>query len=248
MSMIPHGDPPRYLTFCGLGRAGLPHAVTTRHCPGVSTAASPAAPLDADAAAALGESGLDLGRLVWGRQVHGAGVAVAPAGGGFAGEGDVLVTVERGVALAVVTADCVPVIVYAPDVPALAVAHVGWRGTAGGAAQAAVAALRVRGAAADRLRTALGPAIGPCCYEVDAPVVEALTGAYGAEARRWVRPARPGHVLLDLMTANADLLAAAGAHPPAIEAAALCTACHPDILPSYRRGVPGRLVTVAALR
>ena len=224
----------------------MPHVTTTRHCPGVTSPSEPTAPFNADAHETLAAAGLDLGRVAYARQVHGA--AVARATGGFAGAVDVLTTTERGVPLAIFTADCLAITAWDPDAGALAVAHVGWRGTVKGAQQAAVMALRTLGATPERLRVAIAPAIGPCCYEVDEPVVGDFTRAYGPERlARWSHPSRPGHVMLDLWTANEDLMVDAGVDRERIDNPRLCTACHPDLLYSYRKGNRGRLVTVAAL-
>ena len=123
----------------------------------------------------------------------------------------------------------------------------GWRGTARGASQAAVAALLTRGARPEGIRAAISPSIGPCCYEVDEPVVSAFAAAYGAASERWFTPTAAGHARLDLWAANEALLADAGVGPTRIENARVCTACHPELLYSYRRGHRGRLVTLAAL-
>src|SRR5262249_14615626 len=78
------------------------------------------------------------------------------------------------------------------------------------------------------LRVAIAPSIGPCCYEVGEPVISDFTQAFG-EARwdRWARPTSNGHVMLDLWTANEELLSEAGVDPRRIENPRLCTACHP---------------------
>lgn len=242
--MREHGSPPAYLTFPGLEALGLPHASTTRHCPGVTAPSEPTAPFG-PAAGVLGGAGIDLARVAYVRQVHGADVVPGKSGGGYSGDADALVTTERGAPLAVFAADCVAITLVDPVAPALAVVHAGWRGTAKGAAQAAVGALVERGGRRERIHAAIAPAIGACCYEVDAPVVEAFTRAYGAVARRWMTPGRVGHVMLDLVRANGEILRAAGVER--IERSGLCTACRPDLLYSYRKGHRGRLVTVAAL-
>ncbi|HEX3177858.1 MAG TPA: polyphenol oxidase family protein [Methylomirabilota bacterium] len=245
-ALKPHGDPPVYWTFASLEAAGLPHVTTTRHCPGVTSPSQPTAPFNADARETLAAAGLDLGRVAYARQVHGADVV--RAAGGFAGAADVLTTTERAVSLAIFTADCLAIVAWDREAGALAVAHVGWRGTVKRAQQAAVRALCELGAAPERLRVAIAPAIGPCCYEVDAPVMRDVTAAFGAERLAgWSRPSRPGHVMLDLWTANEALLVDAGVAQDRIESARLCTACHPELLYSYRKGNRGRLVTVAAL-
>jgi polyphenol oxidase len=245
--LIPHGEPVRYFRFSGLAALGLPHASTTRHFPGVTSPTQPTAPFDAAARTALWEAGLDLARVAYARQVHGAETLKAPTGGGWAGAGDVLTTTERGVPLAIFTADCLALTLWDSVAHVLTVAHVGWRGTVRGATQAAVRAAVDAGARAGQLHAAIAPSIGPCCYEVDEPVLRELGFAFGRRARAWCRPARDGHAMLDLWAANEALLGEAGVDPAQIENPRLCTACHPDLLYSYRKGNRGRLVTVAAL-
>jgi hypothetical protein len=105
----------------------------------------------------------------WANQVHGSTVAV-PERGGEVGDADALLTDDPATALVVATADCVPVIIEGER--SVAVVHAGWRGMAEGVVAAAVTAMRDRG---DRpVRSAIGPSIGPCCYEVGAEVLRAI--------------------------------------------------------------------------
>jgi len=94
-------------------------------------------------------------------QVHGAVIRWVDRGGNH-GDGDALATTQERLPLMVATADCVPVAIEADR--AVALVHAGWRGAAAGVLPAAIAALRGRGLAPQR--AAIGPAIGPCCYEV----------------------------------------------------------------------------------
>ena len=246
--LTPHGAPPAYFTFPSLTEVGVVHVTTTRHCPGIGLASARPSPFAGESGDLLTQAGLAMDRVAWGWQVHGAAVAAVGAGG-FAGHVDVLVTTVRDVPLAVFTADCLAVVLVDVEAPALAIAHVGWRGTVRGAAQAAVAALRAAGARPERIRAAISPSIGPCCYEVDAPVIDAFATAYPHRARSWMTPSRDaGHVMLDLWAANAVLLEEAGVDPVRIENPRLCTSCHVDTLYSYRKGGKGRLATIAALR
>jgi YfiH family protein len=235
-----------YYTFAGLAAVGIPHATTTRNLAGTRPFGDPVSPFGDAAIAALGPAGLDMSRAAFARQMHGVDRARV-AKPGHAGAVDVLVTTERALPLAISTADCVAVVACDPAVRALAIAHVGWRGTASGGATATVDALVAEGARPERIRAALGPSIGPCCYEVDEPVLARFRAAYPGDWERWTTPGRPDHWMLDLWRANEDLLARAGVPPGAIENARLCTACHPELFYSYRRGDRGRLVTVAAL-
>ena len=105
----------------------------------------------------------------WANQVHGSKVLTVDAPGG-AGDGDALLTDASDLALVVATADCVPVIIEGEHTTA--VVHAGWRGMAAGVVEAGVARMV---AAHDRpLRAAIGPSIGPCCYEVGPEVVAVM--------------------------------------------------------------------------
>jgi hypothetical protein len=243
-----HGEPPTHFTFAGLTALGVPHVTTTRHCVGIGAAGGERSPFEGRAGAVLERAGLRADRVAWARQVHGADVARVDGAGGFAGHVDALVTTVRGAPLAIFTADCLAVVLVDREASALALVHVGWRGTARGAAQAAVDAVVAAGARRDRLRAAISPSIGPCCYEVDAPVTDAFAAAYPDQWRSWVTPsARPGHVMLDLWAANTALLVQAGLDPAHIDNPRVCTACRLDTFYSYRKGNRGRLATVAAL-
>ena len=243
-----HGEPPRYFTFPSLAAAGLPHVTTTRHCPGISSPSEPTSPFTSGARETLAAVGLDLARVAYARQVHGADVAHGVTRGGMAGAVDVLSTAARGLPLAIFTADCLAITLWDPEAGALALAHIGWRGTVKRAQQAALDAAAALGARVRHLRVAIAPSIGPCCYQVGEPVRTDFLGAFGPERwARWTRPSLGERVMLDLWTANEELLAEAGVDPRHIDNPRLCTACYPELLYSYRNGNRGRLVTVAAL-
>jgi YfiH family protein len=164
--------------------------------------------------------GADAERLALNRQKHTATVHRAHAGA--RGEpGDGLWTDEPGVPMLALTADCLPIARARRngDAPALAVVHAGWRGLLEGIADAAVRALG--GAAA----AAVGPAIGPCCYEVGDDVAGPFRDRFGGDV---VRDGR-----LDLWTAGERALRAAGC--TSVDRVDLCTACNPDLFFSYRR-------------
>lgn len=247
MSLIAHGQPARYFTFPSLTVLGVPHVTTSRHGVELGPAGSERSPFGDAAAEVLEGAGLPMGRAAWARQVHGAGVARVQAGG-FAGSVDALVTTAPGLPLSIFTADCLAIVLVDLEAPALGVAHVGWRGTVQGAAQAAVAAVVAAGARPERLHAAVSPSIGPCCYEVDAPVMDRFAAAYPQDWKTWVTPAaRAGHVMLDLWAANAALLTRAGLDPSRIDNPRVCTACRLETFYSYRKGNRGRLATVAGL-
>jgi YfiH family protein len=237
-----------------LSAAGVTHAFTTRHHGSFDAVSAPAGPFGDRRWPALEALGIASRTVRYARQVHGDACLDADLAdaAGLVGTGDALFTRRRAHPLAVFTADCVPLIVADPDAPALGVAHAGWRGTVRGIAGRLVATLVERAAARpERLRAVIGPSIGPCCYEVDEPVVGPLRAAFPEAWERWVRPGapgRPGHWSLDLWTANADQLAAAGVPAHAIATPRLCTGCRRDLFFSYRKeGMAGRLGTLAAL-
>lgn len=169
------------------------------------------------------------------RQVHGIAVAAAGSGGVDPAEADAIWTSEPGLAVGVVTADCVPVLVADPGGRFVAAVHAGWRGLAAGVIEAALEVLRERGAASGRLVAAVGPCVGLCCYEVDGPVLAALRARFPDRLDGALAPTRPGHARVDLgALALSDLSRALGAaRVGRIEAA--CTHCDAVRFHSYRR-------------
>ncbi len=241
------GQPALAVTSRLLAGLGVPHLFTTRHFPGIARWRAPDGPFAAPALAALAAHGLGGEVPAHARQVHGAEVVVA-RDGGFQGEADVLVSERPDLPLAVFTADCLAIVVYDPDGPRLALAHSGWRGTARGAAAAAVRALAGAGGSPARFACAIGPSIGPCCYEVDGPVAERFETAFPGRWAAWASPGGPGKWMLDLWAANQAQLVGAGLDPARIDNPRLCTGCHGDLFYSYRRQRgEGRLAAVAAV-
>jgi YfiH family protein len=184
-------------------------------------------------------------RLCLVRQVHGAGVLhVGPATTPealAAAEVDAICTDLPGVGVGVFTADCVPLLVGDPITGAVAAIHAGWRGVVAGVAAAAVAQLVHAGSRPADLRVALGPAIGPCCFQVGDEVVAAFDAQLpAARAAGAILAASPGdgraksHI--DLKRALGVQLEAAGVLPKHIDAGPECTMCDPaKRFYSYRR-------------
>ncbi len=167
----------------------------------------------------------------------------AEDGGGFLGVADAAVTTSPGVVLTVRTSDCLPVLLADPQAGVVAAAHAGWRGLSSGILMRTVETMVARGARTDRIAVAVGPSIGPCCYEVDVPVVEAL-GPWRDGA---LRPARPGHWMLDLRAVARSQLRACGVFQ--VSFCPACTACDAEWFFSYRRdGRVGRMEGLIALR
>ena len=242
----PEGEPPSFVTSPLLTAHGLPHLFTTRHFPGVARPTQPRPPFGPDAGRLLASRGLG-GEPAFARQVHGAHV-IEVEQGGLAGRGDALATSRPGLPLCISTADCLPIVLYDPRAGRLASVHAGWRGTVQSVATAAVRLLVKAGSAAADLVAAIGPSIGPCCYEVDAVVLERLEPAFPGAWKAWVTPKGPDKWMLDLWQANLDQLASVGVRRERVDLLGLCTGCRPDLLFSYRRERgAGRLVAVAAL-
>ncbi|MEW6489884.1 MAG: polyphenol oxidase family protein [Thermodesulfobacteriota bacterium] len=134
------------------------------------------------------------------------------------------------VLLGVLTADCVPVLLCHPASRTLALAHAGWRGAVDGVSEAALEAM---GVSAEETLAALGPAIGPCCYQVGKEVADA-GGTDSPRFSPWA--GEPGRYRLDLPGLVRDRLVAAGVPPGAVDVLPYCTACRADLFYSHRRG------------
>jgi polyphenol oxidase len=172
------------------------------------------------------EVGAEPGRLAMNRQVHAATVNRAEAGErGKPGDG--LWTNEPGVPMLKLTADCLPVALARTEgEPALALLHVGRLGLLEGIVAAGAAAI------SGRVAAAVGPGIGPCCYEVGPDILDDYRARFGAGVVRGRN--------LDLWQATELALREAGVE--LIERTDLCTACNPELFFSHRRdaGVTGR--------
>lgn len=163
---------------------------------------------------------------------------------------DGLITDRPGLALVVTAADCVPVYLYDPVRRAVGAVHAGWRGTVAGICAGAVSAMeKTYGCRPAEIIAAVGPSIGPCCYEVDDAVADPLKAYYGAAAASCLQPVagQAGKYMLDLWEANRQDLLRAGVHSAHI--AGQCTACQVDRLFSHRAeaGTAGRGAAVIAL-
>jgi YfiH family protein len=165
-------------------------------------------------------------------------------------EGDALLTRTPGVALGVFTADCLPIFLYDPIQGAIGIVHAGWRGTAGGVAGKAAEKMgEIFQSKNSNILAALGPCIGPCCYEVDGPVKNAFVSG-GFPWDLISRPRREGKWLLDLYRANFYLLEWYGISKENIQVLKICTSCHGDTFYSYRNAdkTGGRQLNFIALR
>ena len=211
------------------------------------------------------------------RQVHGAAVVVQREGAPAANhdssgtEADIVLSDAGGLALAIKTADCLPLLIADRRTGAVAAAHAGWRGLALSVPGVAIERMGTEfGSRPDDLIVAIGPAIGACCYEVGEDVRVSFNDA-GFDSQRLARwftsdpvsspgnspmpslPAtrRPGHWFFDGPQAARDQLESAGVPAGQVLVAGLCTASHGDVFCSYRRegrGAAGRMAAVVRRR
>ncbi len=218
--------------------------------------------------AALDASDLDLIPL---KQIHSDVIRAFSQPAAEPCKGDASTTNRPGLLLAIQTADCVPILLVDPKNRAVAAIHAGWRGTLARITEKAVGRMRFefRSKPADLL-AAIGPSIGPCCYEVAADFVTKFTAQFADAADyfdeprsgeepnplQWLNMKPPGHqpppknVHLDLRKANRSQLVASGLLAKNIYVSDLCTACHTSLLFSHRREGPlsGRLMSAIGLR
>jgi YfiH family protein len=201
------------------------------------------------------------------KQIHSAVIRPFPTAPTEPCKGDASTTKEPGLLLGTQTADCVPVLLVDPKKRVVAAIHAGWRGTLARIAQKTVGRMQFEyGCRPANLLAAIGPSIGPCCYEVGAEFVTkfmaqfADASEYFDEARtgdepnplQWLNMKPPGHqpppqnVRLDLWKANRSQLLAGGLPAKNIFTSGLCTACRRDLFFSYRKegAVSGRMLGV----
>lgn len=233
---------------CGPLDAIAQHAFTSKQL-GLPDPAAWAA-----AAASVGRPGSQARRV---KQVHGNVVRILKRGETSVGDaaarpdGDALVSNEPGLVLAVLVADCVPIVMADRTGGAAAAIHAGWRGTCARIGPAAVAAMRCEfGTDPANLVAAIGPSIGPDDYEVGEPLVEAFrqAGHQANDLSRWFlrRDPRPH---LDLWAANRDQLIDAGLKAERIFTCGLSTLAHTDVFDSFRSAgeSAGRMAAVIAV-
>lgn len=205
------------------------------------------------------------------QQIHSDVIHLFSAVNANLSKGDASITNRPGLLLAVQTADCAPILLVDPRKRAIAAIHAGWRGTLARIAEKTVGRMQLEfGSKPANLLAALGPSIGPCCYEVGTELVPKFTAQFadgsdyfdeprsGEEPNplEWLNMAPPGHqpppknVHLNLRKANRSQLVAAGLRPQNIFSSDLCTACRTDLFFSYRKEGTrsGRLLSVVGVR
>ena len=158
---------------------------------------------------------------------------------------DGLITNEPGVALVIFTADCTPILLHDPITGAVGAVHAGWRGTAAGIAAKAVEAMtRAFGCDPGNIRAAIGPNIGPCCFQTDEDVPQAMLQSFGAAAEPFIRKEGQKYYI-DLKAVNRLVLREAGVQQIAVSTE--CTSCQCHRFWSHRvtggiRGSQGAII------
>ncbi len=206
--------------------------------------------------------GIDRTRLVSAEQVHGDRVAVVDEKllelgrqrpdelNPLLSATDAMATAIPGVALAIFTADCVPILIIDPVRRAIGAAHAGWQGTVRKIAARTVRAMQGSfGTRPEDCLVAMGPSIGPCCYEVDARVIDRIHENF-SDPDRLATPRDEGKWLLDLWAANSQSLQETGVKEENLLISGCCTACQPGLFFSHRagKGKSGRMAAVVMLR
>jgi YfiH family protein len=186
-------------------------------------------------------------KLVTVQQVHGTDILVIDEPNDdvshFLGiESDAIITNQPGIMIGVCVADCVPILLHDAEKRVIAVVHAGWQGTAGKLVAKTVAGMKTLfGSQPEHIQAAIGPCIGQCCYEVDAPVKKVFE-QNGFDWSCYTKQKEGLHWSLDLAAANRDLLIHNGVPEAHIHRADMCVCCQRDLFFSYRRdgGETGR--------
>ena len=185
-------------------------------------------------------------------QQHGTEVAFVRDGVKTdAGQADAVVSILAGVPVGVMTADCVPLLLAMDGGRVVAAVHAGWRGIAAGVVSNAFEAMARRAEHWRRVTAVIGPHIGPCCYEVDSPVMERLRVRFAELLDSALTPVDSAHSMLDLGALVCAELIRAGVRPAEVgffpEA---CTCCDVKRFHSHRRdgARAGRLLHWIAAR
>lgn len=189
--------------------------------------------------------GLPAGNIGWLNQVHGTDVvALTPDNINAVATADASYTRHPGIACAILTADCLPVILTDTSGTVIGAAHAGWRSLCGGVLENLITAMAVSPA---NLKAWLGPAIGPGNFEVGPEVRKAFIDQSPEAAQAFTaNGARPGHFMADIYQLATLRLTSAGV--ASISGGGLCTVKDKDWFYSYRRdGQTGRMATLAWL-
>ena len=190
-------------------------------------------------------TGLQTDHIGWLNQVHGTSVVeLTEAGAGNCPDADASYTRQPGIACAILTADCLPVVLADRNGTIIGAAHAGWRSLCGGVLENLITAMDATPA---QLTAWFGPAIGPENFEVGPEVREAFIAHFPGSASAFTsRGARPGHYMADIYQLARMRLINAGV--AAIHGGGLCTVTDAERFYSFRRdGQTGRMATLVWL-
>lgn len=199
--------------------------------------------------------GADESRAVLSQQTHTANVLRVTeehAGMGLTrprsyADVDALITGTPNLPLVVFSADCGIILLHDPVHHAVGAVHAGWRGCAAGILERTVQAMTdAFGSRPADLTAAIGPSIGPCCFETDGDVPAAMRAALGTDAEPYLEVRGPKYHV-DLAGLNRQWLLRAGLTPERVAVSGLCTACHPELFWSHRKMGDARGAQVAVI-
>jgi len=241
----------QYLTIPALDKIGrVIHAFTTRQN-GLG-GRNNGIKLPDDWNAVAQSFGVDPDRLVTVNQVHGEHI-VKVDDHNYRGikrvQADAMITDTPGIAIGVETADCVPLLLVDPETPAVGAIHAGWRSTAKKIVEKTVKKMQDKFCSnPSRMIAAIGPAIGPECYEVDEPVMGPVREAFSFW-RNVASPRGSNKWSLDLVRLNRMELIQAGLDEKSIHSIGMCTACRKDLFYSFRaEGRTGRMLSAIMIK
>ncbi|HWS42492.1 MAG TPA: peptidoglycan editing factor PgeF [Pseudoflavonifractor sp.] len=186
--------------------------------------------------------GVEREKLVFSAQVHADAVRICTSADAGVGldrpapyEADALVTDVPGLALAVFTADCLPILLYDGERRVVAAVHAGWRGTALGIVERTVERMAAQyGSDRANILAAIGTGISRCCFETREDVPNAMTESLGAAALPFIEAKEGGRFLVDLKGLNVLRLERAGLRAANVAVSNACTACLPQRYWSHR--------------
>ncbi len=181
----------------------------------------------------LGRLGIEKRLLIGVKQVHGARVHVVSDTTIEQSEGDGLVTLQQGLYMSVVTADCLPVFFYEPQQKIYGIVHAGWRGVYEGIMTTMMQQIIELGGSPSEVRSAVGPHIGSCCYIIDDDRATIFQERFSDSVQLLYRHENTWH--LDLGVAAAAQLVENGLKRTNIETPVFCTSCQADRFFSFRR-------------
>lgn len=184
--------------------------------------------------------GTDRGRLVYIKQIHGDRILEANSRKKeweaneplVLGEADGMISNTHNLVLCIRTADCVPILIYAPDAKAIAAVHAGWKGSRLVIVRKAIEEMvKQYDASPKKMIAAIGPAIGSCCYQVGDEIASDFKAMFGKKTISQ----KNRKLYLDLAETNRITLLESGMYPERIDVLKRCTCCEPELFFSYRR-------------